>query len=159
MILLPLLAIVCLSDAAALPTAESVVHLSGKVTRPGFKRHGLVTGRRAVPNTIPLDGAAFENEYLVNITVGGKGFQVIFDTGSKTTSLPATRLKYNWEVKKHNYQKLRMIPCERVVGEFIKWRKGLAGVLSVRRMGTGGKIVAGVPDPIPRLIAFWRLNS
>ncbi|KAJ7636350.1 hypothetical protein FB45DRAFT_864400 [Roridomyces roridus] len=54
---------------------------------------------------------------------------------NKTTSLPATRLKYNWEVKKHNYQKLRMIPCEGVVGEFIKWRKGLAGVLSVRRMG------------------------
>ncbi|KAJ7849004.1 acid protease [Mycena leptocephala] len=29
-----------------------------------------------------LDGAAFDNEYLVNITIGGKPFQVILDTGS-----------------------------------------------------------------------------
>ncbi|KAJ7636639.1 acid protease [Roridomyces roridus] len=29
--------------------------------------------------------AAFENEYLVNITVGGKGFQVVLDTGSSDT--------------------------------------------------------------------------
>ncbi|KAJ7837095.1 aspartic peptidase domain-containing protein [Mycena leptocephala] len=34
---------------------------------------------------VHLDGGAFDDEYLVNITVGGKPFQVILDTGSADT--------------------------------------------------------------------------
>ncbi|KAJ7115076.1 acid protease [Mycena crocata] len=72
--------------ASILPTAEFSMPLTGKVPRRASKttaltairnKHGKFRG-----NTVGLDGAAFDNEYLVNITVGGKPFQVILDTGS-----------------------------------------------------------------------------
>ncbi|KAJ7622158.1 acid protease [Roridomyces roridus] len=77
----PLVAILCFSRATALLTSESVVHISGRIPRREFKRHDGARGR-PTPNTITLDGASFEDEYLVNITVGGRAVSFWIPAGS-----------------------------------------------------------------------------
>ncbi|KAF7358391.1 Acid protease [Mycena venus] len=67
-----------------LPPAEFTVPVSSKVSRRTSKINdrAALRGRHSPSEILHLDGAAFDNEYLVNITVGGKPFQVILDTGS-----------------------------------------------------------------------------
>ncbi|CAK5265162.1 unnamed protein product [Mycena citricolor] len=75
-----------LASISALPAADVVVPVTGHVPRRASKRFASPTGRKQTPQSaLRLDGAAFDKEYLVNITVGGKPFQVILDTGSSDT--------------------------------------------------------------------------
>lgn len=68
------------ADATAIPEAEFTLPFTSKVPRRESKRNALAA-LRGPSNTVSLDGAAFEDEYLVNITIGGQKFQVIVDTG------------------------------------------------------------------------------
>ncbi|KAJ7457963.1 acid protease [Mycena galericulata] len=74
------------SEAVGLPIADFSIPLSAKVQRPESKKISLASLRanrkQNVGDTDVLDGAAFDQEYVVNITVGGKYFNVILDTGS-----------------------------------------------------------------------------
>ncbi|KAJ7738050.1 acid protease [Mycena maculata] len=88
-----LFSVFCLLNSAVcagradLPDAAFTVPLTGKTPRRQSKREALAA-LRGLPrksDTVGLDGAAFDDEYLVNITVGGKNFQVILDTGSSDT--------------------------------------------------------------------------
>ncbi|CAK5277252.1 unnamed protein product [Mycena citricolor] len=75
-----------LASISGLPAADVVVPVTGHVPRRISKRFASPAGRKQTPqSTLRLDGAAFDKEYLVNITVGGKPFQVILDTGSSDT--------------------------------------------------------------------------
>ncbi|KAJ7155092.1 acid protease [Mycena filopes] len=68
-----------------LPAAGFTLPLTAKIPRREVKKNALAAlGKhpKANTDTLHLDGAAFEHEYLVNITVGGKPFQVILDSGS-----------------------------------------------------------------------------
>ncbi|KAJ6597804.1 acid protease [Mycena vulgaris] len=74
------------SRSVVLPRADFVVPFTSKAPRRETKKKAL-RGKygKARGKTVHLDGAAFENEYLVNITIGGQNFQVIIDTGSSDT--------------------------------------------------------------------------
>nr|GAT57244.1 acid protease [Mycena chlorophos] len=65
--------------SVVLPRAEFTIPLARKRVQSHKRR---VFNRAKSGDNLPLDGAAFESEYLVNITVGGQNFQVILDTGS-----------------------------------------------------------------------------
>ncbi|KAJ7027792.1 acid protease [Mycena alexandri] len=72
-------------SAAQLPTASFTLPFTGKIPRREVKKNALAAlnkYERTGNDTLRLDGASFENEYLVNITVGGKPFRVILDSGS-----------------------------------------------------------------------------
>ncbi|KAJ7473440.1 acid protease [Mycena latifolia] len=77
------------SRSITLPHADFTIPFTSKVPRRQSKITALSALRRkhgtSRGNTVGLDGAAFDDEYLVNITVGGKKFQVILDTGSSDT--------------------------------------------------------------------------
>ncbi|KAJ7692919.1 aspartic peptidase domain-containing protein [Mycena rosella] len=78
-----------ISHSAILPHAEFAIPFTAKRPRRESKKHAL-RGLRGIysklrTNTVALDGGAFDTEYLVNITIGGKNFQVIMDTGSSDT--------------------------------------------------------------------------
>ncbi|KAJ7484193.1 acid protease [Mycena latifolia] len=65
------------AQAPALPKAEFTVPFTSKVPRRASKKNKI--RRRS------LNGAAFDEEYVVNVTVGGKVFNMILDTGSSDT--------------------------------------------------------------------------
>ncbi|KAJ7123507.1 aspartic peptidase domain-containing protein [Mycena epipterygia] len=69
--------------------ASFAVPLTGKVPHRESKKNAFAALRgkhkKTRNDTVALDGASFDREYLVNITVGGKNFQVILDTGSSDT--------------------------------------------------------------------------
>ncbi|KAJ7340019.1 aspartic peptidase domain-containing protein [Mycena albidolilacea] len=71
------------SDPSLLPKAGISVPLSAKVPRRNSKKNARadLRGKQSRSDTVHVDGS-FDNEYLVNITVGGHPFQVILDTGS-----------------------------------------------------------------------------
>ncbi|KAJ7232458.1 aspartic peptidase domain-containing protein [Mycena haematopus] len=71
--------------ATRLPKADFSVPLTGKVPRRDGNKNFLAAlskHRKSRAGTVPLDYTTSGDEYLVNITVGGKPFQVILDTGS-----------------------------------------------------------------------------
>ncbi|KAJ7715822.1 acid protease [Mycena metata] len=73
------------SSFAQLPIAAFTLPFTGKIPRREVKKTALAALRKSKKisnDTLRLDGASFESEYLVNITVGGKPFQVILDSGS-----------------------------------------------------------------------------
>ncbi|KAJ7107936.1 aspartic peptidase domain-containing protein [Mycena epipterygia] len=73
-------------EAAVLSTAEFVLPVTAKVPRRKSKKNALAALRgQSTTDTVSLAGAAFDNEYVVNITVGGKTFNAILDTGSSDT--------------------------------------------------------------------------
>ncbi|KAJ7058495.1 acid protease [Mycena amicta] len=65
-----------------LPRADVTVPLASKRVKKGARVRRRVGNRYRNTDVLALDGAAFESEYLVNVTVGGQNFQVILDTGS-----------------------------------------------------------------------------
>ncbi|KAJ7850419.1 aspartic peptidase domain-containing protein [Mycena olivaceomarginata] len=71
------------SDLSLLPKAGISVPLSNKVPRRNSKKNARadLRGSQSRSDTVHVDGS-FNDEYLVNITVGGHPFQVILDTGS-----------------------------------------------------------------------------
>ncbi|KAJ7894923.1 aspartic peptidase domain-containing protein [Mycena olivaceomarginata] len=80
------------SDPSLLPKAGISVPLSTKVPRRNSKKNARadLRGRQSRSDTVHVDGS-FDNEYLVNITVGGHPFQVILDTGRYLTCVDANR--------------------------------------------------------------------
>jgi hypothetical protein len=70
------------SEPSLLLKAGISVPLSTKVPRRNSKKNARadLRGRQSRSDTVHVDGS-FDNEYLVNITVGGHPFQVILDTG------------------------------------------------------------------------------
>ncbi|KAF7345601.1 Acid protease [Mycena venus] len=77
-------------NVTLLPPAEFSVPLSAKAPRRKSKMHAL-SALRGEPvfhgsaNTIPINGADMDEEYLTNVTVGGQQFQLVIDTGSSDT--------------------------------------------------------------------------
>ncbi|KAJ7107916.1 aspartic peptidase domain-containing protein [Mycena epipterygia] len=76
-------------EAAVLPTADFVLPITSKVPRRESKKKALAAllgkSSNSSSDIASLAGAAFDHEYLVNITVGGKTFNAILDTGSSDT--------------------------------------------------------------------------
>lgn len=69
-----------------IPAAKFYVPLTGKVSRPAYKKHLLDAlrnqGFKSSNYTAVLAGSISDNEYLTDITIGGQEFKVIVDTGS-----------------------------------------------------------------------------
>ncbi|KAJ6599758.1 acid protease, partial [Mycena vulgaris] len=80
---------VSLAPRSQLPTAEFTVPFSSKIPRRESKKKAKAALRgkhgRSGRKTEVLNGAAFDQEYVLNITVGGKVFNAILDTGSSDT--------------------------------------------------------------------------
>lgn len=80
----------CASSALAktadvIPKAEHTLKLAAKVPRPAGKAAALRTLSRAKRFTAPVAGSEGDEEYLVNVTIGGQDFSLIMDTGSSDT--------------------------------------------------------------------------
>lgn len=72
-------------EPEVLPPAQFSVALAAKVPRSTYKNsmRSAVLGRWKPSNyTGVLAGSSDDEEYLINITIGGQNFQVIVDTGS-----------------------------------------------------------------------------
>lgn len=71
--------------ADAIPSAQHTLNLAAKVPRPAGKADALRTLSRAKRFTSSLAGSDGDEEYLVNVTIGGQDFSLIIDTGSSDT--------------------------------------------------------------------------
>ena len=74
-----------------LPVAPFVANLTQKVSRPSDKasalRHIAKKGRGStLPDTATVFGTGQDEEYAVNITIGGQDFAVIIGTSHKRAS-------------------------------------------------------------------------
>ncbi|KAF7345412.1 Acid protease [Mycena venus] len=74
-------------EPAVIPEAQFVVPITSTAPRRKSKKSNLSSLRKqASPNnTVVLEGADLDQEYLTNITVGGQSFTAIVDTGSSDT--------------------------------------------------------------------------
>jgi hypothetical protein len=85
MLLLSLLLALCTSLAlakpidyhGALPEAHHTLNLAAKVPRPAGKAAALRSLSRAKRFTAPMAGSDGDEEYLVNVTIGGQDFSLI----------------------------------------------------------------------------------
>lgn len=69
---------------STLPSASFTLPFVGKTRRSKAKKHlrqSLAALTSGTSYTSPLAGADLDEEYLVNITIGGQHFPVIVDTG------------------------------------------------------------------------------
>lgn len=67
-----------------IPAAKFALPFAGKAPRSPFKKHNRDALRSHLAGgapVAPLAGSDFDDEYLVNITIGGQHFPVIVDTG------------------------------------------------------------------------------
>lgn len=74
-----------------IPPAEVSLPFTGKSPRSAFKKHvreSLRAHFASSSSVAPLAGSGFDEEYLVNITVGGQHFPVIVDTGRYRYTAP-----------------------------------------------------------------------
>ncbi|KAF8322526.1 acid protease [Clavulina sp. PMI_390] len=81
-----------------LPQAEYSLPISGKTSRTPARAGIRDAIRRSMTggDVAPLAGSDFDEEYLVNVTVGGQPFSLIVDTGSSDTWVAETGFKcYN----------------------------------------------------------------
>jgi hypothetical protein len=70
-------------EPAVIPEAQFVVPITSTAPRRKSKKSNLASLRAsAAPNnTVVLEGADFDQEYLTEVTVGGQTFTAIVDTG------------------------------------------------------------------------------
>jgi hypothetical protein len=71
------------SSIEVLPDAQFSIPLAQKIPRSMHKKNPLMalSGRASSPATV-INGVNYDEQYAVNITIGGQNFSVLVDTAS-----------------------------------------------------------------------------